>query len=82
VLPDNPNKQEEYLMRVVFALIVLIALMAGPVMAQDVTTDKGKLSYAVGWDIGKDSRKRPAGPSRRNGCDADGITEESTAGTG
>jgi FKBP-type peptidyl-prolyl cis-trans isomerase FklB len=60
VLPDNPNKQEEYLMRVVFALIVLIALMAGPVMAQDVTTDKGKLSYAVGWDIGEDIQRRGA----------------------
>lgn len=47
-------------MRVVFALIVLIALMAGPVMAQDVTTDKGKLSYAVGWDIGEDIQRRGA----------------------
>lgn len=47
-------------MRVVFALTVLIALMAGPVMAQDVTTDKGKLSYAVGWDIGEDIQRRGA----------------------
>ncbi len=36
-------------MRFVLALIILIALMAGPVMAQDVTSDKGKLSYAIGW---------------------------------
>ncbi len=27
-------------------------------MAQDVTSDKGKLSYAVGWDIGADIRRR------------------------
>ena len=43
--------QEEYLMRLVFALIILAALMAGPVMAQDLTSEKGKLSYSVGWDI-------------------------------
>ncbi len=47
-------------MRFVLALIILIALMAGPVMAQDVTTDKGKLSYAIGWDIGEDIKKRGA----------------------
>lgn len=47
-------------MRFVFALIILIALMAGPVMAQDVTTDKGKLSYAIGWDIGEDINRRGA----------------------
>jgi len=47
-------------MRFVLALIVLIALMAGPVMAQDVTTEKGKLSYAVGWDIGEDIKRRGA----------------------
>ena len=45
-------------MRPVFALIVVIALAANPVMAQDVTTDKGKLSYAVGWDIGEDIKRR------------------------
>jgi FKBP-type peptidyl-prolyl cis-trans isomerase FklB len=53
-------KQEDYPMRFVPALIVLIALMAGPVMAQDVTTEKGKLSYAVGWDIGEDIKRRGA----------------------
>ncbi len=45
-------------MRFVLALIILIALMAGPVMAQDLTSDKGKLSYAVGWDIGEDIKRR------------------------
>ena len=47
-------------MRFVFALIVLFALMTGPVMAQDLTSDKGKLSYAVGWDIGEDIQRRGA----------------------
>jgi FKBP-type peptidyl-prolyl cis-trans isomerase FklB len=53
-------KQEEYLMRSVFAFIILAVLMAGPVMAQDLTSDKGKLSYAVGWDIGEDIQRRGA----------------------
>lgn len=47
-------------MRFVFALIVLLAPMTGPVMAQDLTSDKGKLSYAVGWDIGEDIQRRGA----------------------
>ena len=47
-------------MRLVLALIVLIALMAGPAMAQDVTSEKGKLSYAIGWDIGGDIKRRGA----------------------
>jgi len=47
-------------MRFILALIILIALLAGPVMAQDVTTDKGKLSYAIGWDIGEDIKRRGA----------------------
>ena len=47
-------------MRFVFALAVLIALMASPAVAQDLTTDKGKLSYSVGWDIGKDIERRGA----------------------
>jgi FKBP-type peptidyl-prolyl cis-trans isomerase FklB len=55
-----PYKQEEYLMRFVFAFIILAALLAGPVMAQDLTSDKGKLSYAVGWDIGEDIKRRGA----------------------
>jgi FKBP-type peptidyl-prolyl cis-trans isomerase FklB len=31
---------------------------AGNVLAQDVTSEKGKLSYAVGWDIGQDIARR------------------------
>ena len=45
-------------MRFTFALFVIIALMTGPVMAQDTTTEKGKLSYSVGWDIGEDIKRR------------------------
>jgi FKBP-type peptidyl-prolyl cis-trans isomerase FklB len=47
-------------MRFVFALTALSLLVATPAMAQDVTSDKGKLSYAVGWDIGKDIERRGA----------------------
>ena len=47
-------------MRLIFALIILAALMAGPVMAQDLTSEKGKLSYSVGWDIGEDIKRRGA----------------------
>jgi len=47
-------------MRFFFALLVLVALMTGPVMAQDVTSEKGKLSYSVGWDIGEDIKRRGA----------------------
>ena len=46
-------------MRVFFAFIVL-ALVASPALAQDLETDKGKLSYAVGWDIGEDIQRRGA----------------------
>jgi FKBP-type peptidyl-prolyl cis-trans isomerase FklB len=60
VLPVYTFKQEEYLMRFVFAIIVLALLSAGPVFAQDLSTDKGKLSYAVGWDIGEDIQRRGA----------------------
>jgi FKBP-type peptidyl-prolyl cis-trans isomerase FklB len=45
-------------MRFVLALIVPAVLMASPAMAQDLTTEKGKLSYAVGWDIGEDIQRR------------------------
>ncbi len=41
-------------MRFVFALIIPIVFITGPVMAQDLTSEKGKLSYAIGWDIGED----------------------------
>ena len=47
-------------MRSVFALIILAVLITGPVMAQDLTSDTGKLSYAVGWDIGQDIQRRGA----------------------
>ncbi len=47
-------------MRFVFALIILIALMTGSVVAQDLTSEKGKLSYAIGWDIGEDIKRRGA----------------------
>jgi FKBP-type peptidyl-prolyl cis-trans isomerase FklB len=60
MLPVCSFKQEEYLMRFVFAIIVLAMLSAGPVFAQDLSTDKGKLSYAVGWDIGEDIQRRGA----------------------
>jgi FKBP-type peptidyl-prolyl cis-trans isomerase FklB len=39
-------------MRVIFAIIVL-ALAANTAQAQDLTTDKGKLSYAYGWQVGQ-----------------------------
>jgi FKBP-type peptidyl-prolyl cis-trans isomerase FklB len=35
-------------------------LATGNVFAQDVTSEKGKLSYAVGWDIGQDIARRGA----------------------
>ena len=51
-------------MRPVFANTLLLALVAalvsGPVLAQDLESEKGKLSYAVGWDIGLDIQKRGA----------------------
>ena len=47
-------------MRFVFAIMALIALSATPAVAQDLSSEKGKLSYAVGWDIGKDIERRGA----------------------
>lgn len=47
-------------MRIGFAFTILAILLTGPVMAQDLTSDKGKLSYAVGWDIGQDIQRRGA----------------------
>ena len=47
-------------MRFVFALIIPIVFITGPVMAQDLTSEKGKLSYAIGWDIGEDIKRRGA----------------------
>ena len=39
-------------MRVIFALIVL-AFAANSALVQDLTTDKGKLSYSYGWQVGQ-----------------------------
>lgn len=51
-------------MRSVFAHALLLALVAafitGPAVAQDIESEKGKLSYAVGWDIGEDIKQRGA----------------------
>ena len=52
--------QEDCQMRFIFALLVIVALMTSPVMAQDITSEKGKLSYSVGWDIGEDIKRRGA----------------------
>jgi len=52
---------EDFSMRFKFAPLVIVALSAvAPAMAQDVTSEKGKLSYAVGWDIGEDFKRRGA----------------------
>jgi FKBP-type peptidyl-prolyl cis-trans isomerase FklB len=45
-------------MRSKFALCVLTILASGSVLAQDLATDKGKLSYSVGWDLGADISRR------------------------
>jgi len=47
-------------MRSRFALTLLLILATGSVFAQDVQSEKGKLSYAVGWDIGADIARRGA----------------------
>ena len=45
-------------MRSRLALSILFMLVSSSVLAQDVNTEKGKLSYAVGWDIGADIQRR------------------------
>lgn len=45
-------------MRSILAIAAFLTLGAAPVLAQDLTTDKGKLSYAVGWDLGADINRR------------------------
>jgi FKBP-type peptidyl-prolyl cis-trans isomerase FklB len=45
-------------MRSRLAITVLLMLVSSTVLAQDVNTEKGKLSYAVGWDIGADIARR------------------------
>ena len=51
-------------MRSLFAntllLALVAALMTGPALAQDLESEKGKLSYSVGWNIGEDIKKRGA----------------------
>ena len=37
-----------------FGAVALAALIAGNVAAQDTSSDKGKLSYAIGYEIGND----------------------------
>ena len=45
-------------MRSRLALTILIMMTSGLAMAQDVASEKGKLSYSVGWDIGADIQRR------------------------
>lgn len=45
-------------MRSSFALALLLIFTAGNVLAQDLATEKGKLSYSVGWDLGADIKRR------------------------
>jgi len=47
-------------MRSRLALTIIFMLASGSVLAQDINTEKGKLSYAVGWDIGADIKRRSA----------------------
>jgi len=45
-------------MRSRFALALIMIFSASLAQAQDVNTDKGKLSYAIGWDFGQDIKRR------------------------
>jgi FKBP-type peptidyl-prolyl cis-trans isomerase FklB len=45
-------------MRSRLALSLVLIIATGSVLAQDVNSEKGKLSYAVGWDIGADIARR------------------------
>lgn len=45
-------------MRSIFALSFLALFASTAAVAQDTTSDKGKLSYAIGWDIGNDINRR------------------------
>ena len=44
--------------RLALTISLLVMLVSGAAFAQDVNTEKGKLSYAVGWDIGADIARR------------------------
>ena len=45
-------------MRSRLAIITLFMLASVPALAQDLASEKGKLSYSVGWDIGSDISRR------------------------
>ena len=45
-------------MKLGLSLAMATLLAAGPVLAQDTTSEKGKLSYAIGYQIGKDFSDR------------------------
>ena len=45
-------------MKLGLSLAMATLLAAGPVLAQDTTSEKGKLSYAIGYQIGKDFTER------------------------
>jgi FKBP-type peptidyl-prolyl cis-trans isomerase FklB len=45
-------------MRFKLATAVFLALAATSALAQDLASEKGKLSYAVGWDLGADIARR------------------------
>lgn len=45
-------------MKLGLSLAMVALLAAGPVLAQDTTSEKGKLSYAIGYQIGKDFTDR------------------------
>ncbi len=45
-------------MRATFALATVLALASGTALAQDLSSDKAKLSYSVGWDLGADIGRR------------------------
>lgn len=45
-------------MRCKLALTTFLVLVSGAALAQDLESDKGKLSYAVGWDLGADISRR------------------------
>jgi FKBP-type peptidyl-prolyl cis-trans isomerase FklB len=38
--------------------VLLLTVAISPAMAQDLSTEKGKLSYSVGWDLGNDIKRR------------------------
>jgi len=45
-------------MKISGSFLAMTLLAAGTAVAQDVNTDKGKLSYAIGYEIGRDFNER------------------------